>query len=198
MNFLRKIKSIVQKGLEKDKASKSIKTNKSKVSISNKGMLTFAHTGEVIQAESLLKKAGFEVEVKAPPPALHSGCDMIIVIDLISEVAIMDILTKHNNEPLAILSIEHDLLKPVSLYHMQDFGQWLMVRAANMKITVDKESHIIVNISGGGCPDVPYLAHKLLGITLEDAIEPRYIGQTLCCYSLQKAFIEARRLLCGL
>jgi hypothetical protein len=33
-----------------------------------------------------------------------------------------------------------------------------MIRAANMKLTVDKDTMVIVNISGGGCPDVPYLA----------------------------------------
>ncbi len=173
---------------------------KSSVPISDRGMLLFSHTGEVIKAENVLKDAGFGVEVQAPPSHLHTGCDMVLVVELMYEVAILDILHKHNNAPLQVLPIAGEgdaALQPVSLFHVHDYGQWLMVRAANMKITVDKETHIIVNISGGGCPDVPYLAHKLLGITLEEAEEPRYIGQTLCCYSLQKAFGEARRLLCG-
>ena len=68
----------------------------------------------------------------------------------------------------------------------------------NMKITVDCRDRLIVNISGGGCPDVPWLAHCLCGKTLDTAPEPLSMGQTLCCYSLQKAFEEIRRqLACG-
>ncbi len=168
------------------------------VPISDRGMLIFEHTGAVIKAENTLKAAGFDVEVKAPPPDMHRGCDMILVIELMYEIAIIQLLEKTNNAPIELLPIAHNLLEPVSLYQVQDFGQWLMVRAANMKITVDKESLLIVNISGGGCPDVPYLAHKLVGLPLREAQEPRHMGQTLCCYSLQKAFSEARRLLaCG-
>ncbi len=165
--------------------------------ISDRGMLVFAHTGEVIQAETILREAGFAVEVQGPPPDLHSGCDMILVVELMYEVGILEVLHKASNAPLQVLPLAHNMLEPVSLYHVKDYGQWLMVRAANMKITVEKESRIIVNISGGGCPDVPYLAHKLMGLTLDEAQEPRHMGQTLCCYSLQKAFSEARRLLCG-
>lgn len=38
------------------------------------------------------------------------------------------------------------------------------------------------------CPDVPWVAHKLCGLRLDEAPEPLSLGQTLCCYSLQKAF----------
>ncbi len=174
------------------------KTKEQQASISDRGMLVFAHTGDVIKAENVLKDAGYAVQVQAPPPELHTGCDMLLVVELMYEVAILGLLQEHHVTPLQVLPIAHNLLSPVSLYHVHDYGQWLMVRAANMKITVEKESGVIVNISGGGCPDVPYLAHKLVGRTLEEAQEPRHMGQTLCCYSLQKAFAEARRLLCGL
>ncbi|MFR1534160.1 MAG: hypothetical protein ACLSTO_11360 [Bilophila wadsworthia] len=49
-------------------------------------------------------------------------------------------------------------------------------------------------MSGGGCPDVPYLAALLTGQCIGEAEEPRVKGQTLCSYSLQRAFEEARRL----
>ena len=52
----------------------------------------------------------------------------------------------------------------------------------------------VVNVSGGGCPDVPYLAALLTGQCIGEAEEPRVKGQTLCSYSLQRAFEEARRL----
>ena len=68
-----------------------------------------------------------------------------------------------------------------------------MVRAANMKLTVEKETLTIVNISGGGCPDVPYLAKEMVGRTLKETPRPREIGHTLCGYALQLAFEEMGR-----
>jgi hypothetical protein len=62
-----------------------------------------------------------------------------------------------------------------------------------MKITVRKSDRMIVNISGGGCPDVPYLADRLVGRTLESAPEPRSLGSTLCGYALQLAYEEMKR-----
>lgn len=69
-----------------------------------------------------------------------------------------------------------------------------MVRAANMKLTVDTESGLIVNISGGGCPDVPFLAREMVGVHLHEAPSPRNIGHTLCGYALQLAYEEMNRL----
>lgn len=166
--------------------------------LSDRGLLVFEHTGQVIRAETVLRDAGFIVEVKGPPPDLRTGCDMVVVFPLVRQVAVLACLAAHNLTPLRCVTAADVLLEPVSLYHVKDFGDWLMVRAANMKITVDKATRRIVNISGGGCPDVPFLAVSLTGLTLDEAQEPRRIGQTLCCYSLQKAFEEARRLLpCG-
>jgi hypothetical protein len=65
-----------------------------------------------------------------------------------------------------------------------------MVRAANMKLTVDKRSRRIVNVSGGGCPDVPFLAESLVGRRLDEAPPPRALGRTLCGYALELAFQE--------
>ncbi len=178
--------------------SPNAKQNNEHASLSDRGMLIFEHTGEVIKAELHLREANFSVEVKGPPPNLHTGCDMVLVIELMREVAITELLKLKGLPPLQVLPVSGGMLEPVSIYHIVDFGEWLMVRAANMKITVEKQNQRIVNISGGGCPDVPFLAHKLIGLTISEAQEPRHIGQTLCCFSLQKAFMEARRLLvCG-
>jgi len=68
-----------------------------------------------------------------------------------------------------------------------------MIRAANMKLTVDKKSMTVVNISGGGCPDVPFLAQEMVGKRLSEAPSPRAIGHTLCGYALQLAYDEMRR-----
>ena len=85
------------------------------------------------------------------------------------------------------------LLAPVDLFATHDYGDYLLVRAANMKITIAKADRRIVNISGGGCPDVPYLAQEMVGKTLDEAPSPRQIGHTLCGYALELAYQELRR-----
>lgn len=161
-------------------------------------LLVFDQTGEVIRAERRLREAGFAVEVKGPPPQLQTGCDMVIVFPLLRQAAVLECLRRDGTEPRQVAVVTDELLEPVSLCQIKRLDHWLMVRAANMKITVDTRDGRIVNISGGGCPDVPWLAHELCGRRLETAAEPLRLGQTLCCYSLQKAFEEARRqLACG-
>ena len=68
-----------------------------------------------------------------------------------------------------------------------------MVRAANMKLTIDKKTQMIVNISGGGCPDVPFLAHEMVGKNLHEAPDPENIGTTLCGYALKLAYEEMKK-----
>ena len=161
-------------------------------------LLVFDQTGEVIRAERHLREAGFAVEVKGPPPQLQTGCDMVIVFPLLRQAAVLECLRQDGTEPRQVAVVTDELLESVSLCQVKRLDHWLMVRAANMKITVDTRDGRIVNISGGGCPDVPWLAHELCGRRLETAAEPLRLGQTLCCYSLQKAFEEARRqLACG-
>ena len=158
------------------------------------GFLVFQHTGEVIQAERGLQAAGFRVEVKGPPPELRTGCDMVLTFPLMKEHAVRRVLEELRLTPLNVVPVSATMLEPVSLFRVTDYGQWLMVQAANVKLTFERESGLIVNISGGGCPDVPYLAGLLVGRHLDDAEEPRLKGHTLCSYALQKAFLEARRL----
>lgn len=157
------------------------------------GFLVFEQTGDVISAERLLRKQGFAVEVKAPPASLRKGCDMVVVCPIMAHLKIRALLEKEGLHPLDYVPVSDPLLAPVSLFQVTDFGKWFMVRAANMKVTVEKESGRIVNVSGGGCPDVPYLAGLLLGKSLDEADEPRLHGKTLCSYALQRAFEEAKR-----
>jgi hypothetical protein len=161
----------------------------------DRGILAFAHTAEVIRAEAALKAAGFAVRVMGPPPDMRTGCDMVVEFPLMQEPAARRVLAEAGLAPLAAAPVRAGMLEPVSLFQAKDFGDWLMVRAANMKITVDKTTRRIVNISGGGCPDVPALAELLVGQTLHQAPSPLSRGQTLCAYSLELAFQEARRLL---
>jgi hypothetical protein len=99
--------------------------------------------------------------------------------------------------PIDVLPVSGNGSKPLELYRAKDFGRYLMVRAANMKITVDKETTKIVNISGGGCPDIPFLAQEMVGKTLSEAPEPVMIGFSLCAYSLNMAREEMERIMGG-
>jgi hypothetical protein len=159
-----------------------------------RGILVFENTSEVIQAETLLKRQGWEIRVMGPPPEVRQGCDLVIEFPLIEQLNILRTLTEHELPPLNTVPVTSPLLQPVDIFHVKDFGRYLMVRAANMKLVVDKETKIIVNISGGGCPDVPYLAASMVGRPLAEAPSPRDIGHTLCGYALQLAYEEVKRL----
>jgi hypothetical protein len=65
-----------------------------------------------------------------------------------------------------------------------------MVKTGNMKLTFNKESGVIVNTSGGGCPDIPYLHAELIDKILTEAPRPRDIGFTLCALMLDRALEE--------
>jgi hypothetical protein len=160
---------------------------------SDRGFLVFANTSEVIRAENLLKAQGWGIRVMGPPPEIRSGCDLVIEFPLIEGLKIKKILEDAGIPPLQMVPVSGPLLQPVDLFQVKDFGRYLMVRAANMKLTVDKEGLIIVNVSGGGCPDVPYLADQMVGKPLIEAPSPREIGHTLCGYALQLALEETKR-----
>ena len=172
---------------------KQPKTTPSKSQKSDRGILVFENTSEVIRAEEILKKQGWEIRVMGPPPEIRSGCDLVIEIPLIQELNILRSLEHVKTPPLEVVPVNNPLLQPVDLFRIKDFGRYLMVRAANMKLTVDKETMTIVNVSGGGCPDVPYLAEEMVGKFLADAPSPREIGHTLCGYALHLAYEEVKR-----
>jgi hypothetical protein len=156
----------------------------------DRGILVFENTSEVIQAEKILKKAGWAARVMGPPPEIRTGCDLVIEFPLIEELHIVRELHLAELVPLRVVPVTAPLLAPVDLFHVKDFGDYLMVRAANMKITIAKADRRIVNISGGGCPDVPYLAQQMVGKTLAEAPRPRDLGHTLCGYALDLAYEE--------
>jgi len=160
----------------------------------DRGILVFENTSEVIRAENELKSRGWKVRVMGPPPEIRTGCDLVIEFPLIEELNILRSLEEVGLTPLQVVPVSSPLLQPVDLFHCKNFGDYLMVRAANMKLTIDKNSLIIVNVSGGGCPDVPYLAGELVGKRLDEAPQPRSIGHTLCAYALQLAYEEIKRL----
>ena len=163
---------------------------------SEHGLLIFDSVNDVIAAEAALKKASItDIRVVAPPPQYRTGCDLALQFPIIERMAVARVLEGAKNPPRDVIHINEDLLQPTEICSVKDFGRYLMVRSANMKITVEKETGAIVNISGGGCSDVPYLAQQMIGKTLSDADSPRRIGYTLCAYTLEIAFEEAKRIL---
>jgi hypothetical protein len=159
----------------------------------DRGFLVFNNTSEVIRAETILKKRGWDVRVMGPPPELRTGCDLVIEFPLVEQLNILRILEEKKVPPVDAVPVDSPLLKPVELLKTKDYGGYIMVRAANMKLTVEKDTLKIVNISGGGCPDVPYIAEELIGKTLSEAPSPRAIGHTLCAYALHMAYEELKK-----
>jgi len=159
----------------------------------DRGILVFANTSEVIRAEGLLQKKGWQIKVMGPPPEIQTGCDLVIEFPLLEELNITRALQEADIPPLGVVPVQSPLLKPVDLFQIKDYGRYLMVRAANMKLTLDKKARTIVNISGGGCPDVPYLARQMVGKAISQAPQPRQLGHTLCGYALQLAYEEMLR-----
>jgi len=165
----------------------------SKAKAPDRGILVFENTSEVIRAETVLKGEGWKIRVMGPPPEIRTGCDLVIEFPLIEELNILRTLEAAGAEPVQVVPVSSPLLHPVDLFQTKDFGRYLMVRAANMKLTIDKETLAVVNISGGGCPDVPYLAREMVGKSLVNAPAPEAIGHTLCGYALQLAYEEMKR-----
>ena len=121
------------------------------------------------------------------------GCDLVIEFPLIEELNILRLLDEKGIDPIETVPVNSPLLKPVNLFQVKDYGKYLMIRAANMKLTIDKDTQIIVNISGGGCPDVPFLAQEMVGKYLHEAPDPENIGHTLCGYALKLAYEEMKK-----
>ncbi|OHE60787.1 MAG: hypothetical protein A2Z47_08070 [Thermodesulfovibrio sp. RBG_19FT_COMBO_42_12] len=160
----------------------------------DRGFLVFHNTSEVIRAETILKKQGWDVRVMGPPPELRTGCDLVIEFPLMEQLNILRVLEEKKVPPIKMVPVDNPLLKPIDLLRTKDYGNYIMVRAANMKLTVEKDTLKIVNISGGGCPDVPYIAEELIGKTLRESPSPKDIGHTLCAYALHMAYDEIKKI----
>ena len=158
------------------------------------GFMAFSHTGQVVAARRALLEAGLSPQIKAPPPNLREGCDMVLEFPAELSAVYLAVLEEKKLRPLAIKSIDGPLTAPESLFRKKTFANCLMVQAANMKLTIDQASGRVVNISGGGCPDVPYLAEILSGNLITEVEKPDELSRSLCSFSLAQAKEEAERL----
>ena len=162
-----------------------------------RGLLIFSNTGDVMRAEQVLKEENLDIKVVSPPPQYRTGCDLCVEFPLVEELVITRLLKKVKLAPIDIVPVSSNGSKPLKLCRTKDFGQYIMVRAANMKITLDKTNKKIVNISGGGCPDVPYLAYEMVGKPVTEAPNPLLIGHTLCAYALSTAHEKMIKIIGG-
>ena len=168
------------------------------ISDRERGFLTFNHLKDVFKSAEILKANGYAVAIKAKPEAVVKGCDLVVEFPIILGLAVLRLLQDNNLKPLDASLVNYAGYEPASILTTKDLDPYIMVRASSMKLVADKRDHKIVNVSGGGCPDVPYLSAMLVGKRINEAPEPRSIGSTLCGYSLQLAFDEMKRiLLCG-
>ena len=154
------------------------------------GLVLFDEVQAAMQAEKVLKGAGYAIRLVAPPPELRKGCDLAVAIHLVEQPSIERILNEKQVAYVTVAPLKLGTAELLEIVKVTDFGSWLMVRAGNMKITFDKVSGSIVNVSGGGCPDIPYLHTELIDRPLKEAPRPKDIGFTLCALNADRAFEE--------
>jgi hypothetical protein len=155
------------------------------------GLVIFEEVQEAMKGEKVLKKADYPVKLVAPPPELRKGCDLAVEINLVEQPGIERTLAEKDVMYVHITPLKDGAKEILEIVKVTDFGQWLMVKAGNMKLTFDKETDEIVNTSGGGCPDIPVMHMELIGKKLEEAPKPKDIGFTLCSLMLDKALEES-------
>jgi len=151
-------------------------------------IILFELVQDGMQAEEALKAQGFECRVVAPPPEVRLGCDLALLIDAQQQVGVERIIEELEIPYIDVVFPEIVDLRRLYLTKEVDFGPWMMVRCGNVKITYDKASQTIVNVSGGAGSDVPNITQNLMGKKLQDAPEPRSFGFTLCAYSADRAY----------
>jgi hypothetical protein len=156
-----------------------------------KGLIILNEVSEAMQAEKILKGLGYRVRGVAPPPEIRKGCDLAVEFNLVDQLGMERLLKRNGLMPLDIVALDNLSQRPLDITKEKDFGRYLMVTAANMKMTVDKQRGTIVNISGGGCPDVPYLTISLIGKKITKVKNPGENGYSLCAYMLEKAYQKA-------
>ena len=163
---------------------------KQKTSFDGGGLVLFLDVQDAMRAEKVLRGAGYAVKLVAPPPALRKGCDLALEINLVEQPGIERLLNQRDVDYVSVTPLKTGTSELLEIVKVTDFGNWVMVKAGNMKLTFDKDSGIIVNTSGGGCPDIPYLHAELIDKPLTEVPRPRDIGFTLCARMLERALEE--------
>jgi len=161
-----------------------------KPSFEGGGLVLFEDVQDAMTAEKVLKEAGYAVKLVAPPPELRRGCDLALEMNLVEQPGIERALKEKDAAYVSVAPLRVGTSELLEIVKATDFGEQMMVRAGNMKLSFDKASGVIVNVSGGGCPDIPFLHSELIDRRLSDVARPRDIGFTLCALMLDRALEE--------
>jgi len=167
---------------------------KKSVAFKGDGIIIFKDVSQAITAEKVIKGAGYEIKLIAPPPELRMGCDLALEINLVERPGIERLLKEKDAYYVNIFPLMKGTAPLCEIIKITDYGQWTMVKAGNMKMAFDKDRGIIVNISGGGCPDIPYLHAEMVDKKLTEAPRPKELGYTLCAVMLDLALEECLNL----
>ena len=154
------------------------------------GLVLFESVEEAMSGERALKAGGVENRLVAPPPELRKGCDLALEINLVEKPAVERLLRSRKVHFVDILPMKGgtELLQVVQV---TVFGEAVIVKAGNMKLTFDKTTGVVLNISGGGCPDIPYLHAEMLAKPLDRTPRPKEMGHTLCSLMLDRAYVQS-------
>ncbi len=155
------------------------------------GLVIFLDVQDAILAEKVVKKAGYAAKMVAPPPELRKGCDLALEVNLVEKPAIQRVLDEEDVGYVDLVPINTKMAELLDVVKVTNFGEWTMVKAGNMKLSFEKATGIIVNTSGGGCPDIPHLHAQMLDRKVTEAPWPKDIGFTLCALMLNRALEEA-------
>ncbi|KPJ48486.1 MAG: hypothetical protein AMJ38_05225 [Dehalococcoidia bacterium DG_22] len=161
-----------------------------KPSFEGGGLVLFEDVEDAMRAEKVLRKADYTVRLVAPPPELRAGCDLALEVNLVERPGIERALRENDAPYVRVVPLTAGTSRLLEIVKATDFGEQVMVRAGNMKLSFDKKSGTIVNVSGGGCPDIPYLHSELIDRKLTEAPRPTDIGFTLCGLMLDRALEE--------
>jgi len=167
---------------------------KDKIASKGDGIIIFQDVSSAIQAEKIIKGAGYEVKLIAPPPELRMGCDLALEINLVESAGIERLMQEKKTAFVSVRPLTKGTADLCEIVKITDYGRWTMVKAGNMKISFDNGSGMVVNISGGGCPDIPYLHTEMVDKRLDEAPRPKELGFTLCAVMLDMAFEECLNL----
>ena len=163
-----------------------------------KVLIVFDYIFHAMRAKPVLEEVGIKAQEVAPPPEYRTGCDLAVEIDALDVDAAENVLIEKGVMILDVLFMPNSAeFVPVFLTNLiktVDYGDFVMVRCGNMKITYQKGTGRIVNISGGGCPDIPYLGMKLYGTVIGEGPKPRTLGKTICAYTLEHAYENALKI----
>lgn len=156
------------------------------------GLVIFYSVEDAILAERILNKNGMRCRLVAPPPFLRKGCDLALEINLIEQAAVQRHL--QDRVPVVLISPLRGTAELLDIIKVSEYDGYTMVKAGNMKLTFEDASGMIVNTSGGGCPDIPYLNLELAGKRLDQIRRPKEMGHSLCSLMLDRAAEGAREI----